>query len=212
MTVSPLWLLAAVASHPDRTVIVASYPSGVMPTAPFGHYHQGRASKILGVRKREIGGLVHRGVLRGVRVHDGNGGTVWAVNCHDVDRLAASPNYQHARDISDLRMLRAIDDASRHLVPGADDYSSRWAMRSDVTRVLGGLAPDDPTPSHRVPGVPWALVAAKFRRVMGRGLADGCDCGCRGDWHLTEAGARLVELSRCTAEPCRKHREHRGRA
>ncbi|AFN37773.1 hypothetical protein FGG44_gp85 [Mycobacterium phage MacnCheese] len=170
---------------------------------PWGWYHQGRAAKLLGMRRREIGGLVHRGVLRGVRVPDGSGGKVWALNVHDVDRLAASPNYQHARDIPDVRMLRAIDDAQRVM------YGV--AMRSDVTRILGGLAPDAPVPSDEVPGVPWRLVLAKFRRVAGRGLADGCDCGCRGDWRLTAEGARLVELSRCTAAPCKVHREHRGR-
>ncbi|AJD82306.1 hypothetical protein PBI_KESHU_86 [Mycobacterium phage Keshu] len=168
-----------------------------------GWYHQGRAAKLLGVRRREVGAMIGRGQLRGVRIPDGNGGKVWAVNCHDVDALRRSPNYQHARDISDVRMLRAIDEAQRVM------YGV--AMRTDVTRILGGLAPDAPVPSDAVPGVPWRLVLAKFRRVAGRGLATGCDCGCRGDWELTPEGARLVELSRCTAAPCYRHREHRDR-
>ncbi|QFG11500.1 hypothetical protein I5G87_gp76 [Mycobacterium phage Ekdilam] len=113
-------------------------------------------------------------------------------------------SYLHARDISDVRMLRAIDEGQRVMFG--------VAMRCDVTRILGGLAADAPVPSDEVPGVPWKVVLAKFRRVEGRGLARGCDCGCRGDWELTDAGRRLVELSRCTASPCLLHREHADRA
>ncbi|ASZ75153.1 hypothetical protein PBI_TREYKAY_84 [Mycobacterium phage TreyKay] len=98
------------------------------------------------------------------------------------------PDYRHARDIPDIRMLRAIDDAQRVM------YGV--AMRCDVTRILGGLAPAAPVPSNEVPGVPWKVVLAKFRRVRGRGLVEGCDCGCRGDWTLTEAGRQLVKWSR----------------
>lgn len=171
---------------------------------PWAFYHQRRAARLLGVHPPSgIGGLVSRGVLRGVRIPDGSGRTVWAVNVHDVDRLAASPNYQHARDIPDVRMLRAIDDAT---MP--------WgvAARGDVNRLLGGLVLDDPVRSDNVPGVPWRLVLAKFRRLQARKLATGCDCGCRGDWRLTAAGRALVEVSRCMAAPCRVHPEHADRA
>uniref|UniRef100_A0AAU8GSQ2 Helix-turn-helix DNA binding domain n=1 Tax=Mycobacterium phage Pharb TaxID=3136626 RepID=A0AAU8GSQ2_9VIRU len=153
-----------------------------------GWYHQGRAAKLLGVRRREVGQLIGRGQLRGERISDGNGGTVWAVSGQDVDRLRASPFYRHARDIPDVVMLRAIAEAQRAMFG--------VAMRPDVTRILGGLPPEAPVPSDRVPGVPWRLVLAKFRRVAGRGLVTGCDCGCRGDWTLTEAGVRLLREDR----------------
>lgn len=35
---------------------------------------------------------------------------------------------------------------------------------------------------------PWKVVHAKVRALIRRGLLDGCDCGCRGDWSLTEKG------------------------
>ncbi|ASR85681.1 hypothetical protein SEA_AMGINE_81 [Mycobacterium phage Amgine] len=175
----------------------------ILKTAPWPFYHQRRAARLLGLRRRDIGGLVARGSLRGVRVHDGAGGWVWAVNCHDVDTLAASPNYRHARDIPDIRMLRAIDDATQ---PWGN------ALRGDVTRVLGGVPLDSQLARGEVPGVPWKVVLAKFRRVAGRGLADGCDCGCRGDWSLTDKGRALVELSRCVDAPCYRHAEHADRA
>lgn len=91
-------------------------------------------------------------------------------------------DYRHARDIPDAVFLRAISAAARH---GA------WACRWDVERVLGGLDPSQYI--DEVPGVPGKVVLAKFRRVKHRGLADGCDCGCRGDFELTDAGRALLD-------------------
>jgi hypothetical protein len=51
---------------------------------------------------------------------------------------------------------------------------------------------------HAMPDdTPDALVHAKMRRLIRRGLVDGCDCGCRGDFELTEKGeARRMVLLR----------------
>ena len=38
------------------------------------------------------------------------------------------------------------------------------------------------------PGTPRKLVLAKMRSLIKRKLVDGCDCGCRGDFVITEAG------------------------
>lgn len=47
---------------------------------------------------------------------------------------------------------------------------------------------------------PERLVLAKMRRLMQRGLVDGCDCGCRGDFEITAKGLAMV--SACsTAKP-----------
>jgi hypothetical protein len=32
------------------------------------------------------------------------------------------------------------------------------------------------------------LILAKMSRLMDRGLVDGCDCGCRGDFEITPKG------------------------
>lgn len=94
--------------------------------------------------------------------------------------------YRHARDISDELFLRAVDRATGVWAP-------RWALRWDVERVLGGLPIGrDVRSISDVPGVPSKVVLAKFRRVKGRGLVDGCDCGCRGDFELTDAGLALL--------------------
>ena len=33
-------------------------------------------------------------------------------------------------------------------------------------------------------GWPWKVALAKLRRMKWRGLIDGCECGCRGDWTI----------------------------
>lgn len=43
------------------------------------------------------------------------------------------------------------------------------------------------------PGVPSKLAYAKMRSLIRRGLVDGCCCGCRGDFELTDAGWALVQ-------------------
>lgn len=47
--------------------------------------------------------------------------------------------------------------------------------------------------THAMPAdTPEKLVLAKMRRLIQRGLVDGCGCGCRGDFVLTEKGAALL--------------------
>jgi hypothetical protein len=38
------------------------------------------------------------------------------------------------------------------------------------------------------PGTPEKLALAKMRGLIRRGLVEGCDCGCRGDFEITEKG------------------------
>jgi hypothetical protein len=42
-------------------------------------------------------------------------------------------------------------------------------------------------------GVPEKLVLAKMRQMIRRGVVDGCPCGCRGDFVITDKG--LDELA-----------------
>lgn len=44
-----------------------------------------------------------------------------------------------------------------------------------------------------MPGVPWRLRLRKMDSLIRRGLAEGCACGCRGDFELTEKGGALLE-------------------
>lgn len=47
----------------------------------------------------------------------------------------------------------------------------------------------DNSVTHAMPaGTPEKLALGKMRMLMKRGLVDGCGCGCRGDFELTDAG------------------------
>ena len=43
-------------------------------------------------------------------------------------------------------------------------------------------------------GTPPEVIRAKMRSLIKRGLVDGCACGCRGDYEITNKGrSRLTE-------------------
>ena len=41
-------------------------------------------------------------------------------------------------------------------------------------------------------GTPKKMVLSKIKSLIRRGLVDGCGCGCRGDFALTEKGKSLL--------------------
>lgn len=55
--------------------------------------------------------------------------------------------------------------------------SRRWAVTWDLQGALAEFPPK--------------VVMAKLKQLKRRGLIDGCDCGCRGDWHLIDPIARI---------------------
>lgn len=48
------------------------------------------------------------------------------------------------------------------------------------------------------PGTPYRLQLAKMRQLFRAGLVGGCDCGCRGDWEITDKGLVLIGIARTT--------------
>jgi hypothetical protein len=93
-------------------------------------------------------------------------------------------HYEHARDISDLDFLAAVRRA------GIRTDGTGWAVVSEVVGVLGDGVRDA---DGNMPGVPHKVVIAKAKRLIGRGLLEGCICGCRGDFELTAAGMQLLD-------------------
>lgn len=43
------------------------------------------------------------------------------------------------------------------------------------------------------PNTPRKVMLAKMRAVIDKGLADGCACGCRGDFEITPKGLSVLE-------------------
>lgn len=78
-----------------------------------------------------------------------------------------------ASDIDDEAAVRAVWELSGH--------GDRWVMCWEVDEAF--------------PDFPPKVVQAKLSRLMHRGFIDGCDCGCRGDWHLRQKGAEFIGVT-----------------
>ena len=78
-----------------------------------------------------------------------------------------------AKDIDDRAALRYID-----LV--GEDMVAHWVSRFSVEMYQVFAI------------IPEKVVMAKFRKLIRRGLMEGCTCGCRGDFHLTDEGKKFL--------------------
>lgn len=95
---------------------------------------------------------------------------------------------EKAADIPDEAFIKAIKEAirRRNLQPPIPEHGWITATRWDVHAVLAGhpelvgtaRAGDGPS------RVPAKVVLAKAKRLVKRGLIDGCTCGCRGDFEV----------------------------
>lgn len=98
-----------------------------------------------------------------------------------------------AADIPDETFLAAIDDATRLR---GEMEGCKWTIgvsRWDVAAYLAGHPEHIGGAPAEYPHMPAKVVLAKAKRLIERGLVDGCACGCRGDFTRREratAGAR----------------------
>lgn len=104
-----------------------------------------------------------------------------------------------AKDIDDRFFLECVDYLSMQpKYPWEVDYRlhgvdlllgprrlPHWVNRSDLDYVM--------------PAFPWQVILAKASRLIGRGLMGGCDCGCRGDFELTELGREFLRNGKTEA-------------
>lgn len=75
--------------------------------------------------------------------------------------------------------------------------SANWYIAEDGTpwnnwSVLNAMPPETP---HKV-------AHAKMRKLIMRGLVDGCPCGCRGDFEITDKGREYLRACSSLEEHC----------
>ena len=68
---------------------------------------------------------------------------------------------------------------------------TRWATwgtwaKADLPTVAGVMPPNTPEKVQR----------AKMAALIRRGLVDGCPCGCRGDYRITDKGREVLRTYR----------------
>ena len=86
-----------------------------------------------------------------------------------------------AADITDDAFLAAVIEVAfirTELYGPWGIGSSRW----DVAAVLAGHPEDVAGSPQDYSNMPDKVVLAKARKLIKRGLVDGCACGCRGDF------------------------------
>lgn len=76
--------------------------------------------------------------------------------------------------------MQCKDIPDRPVLEFLDDLDGEWA--GWCTSGMPDVATAMP------PSVSPKLVLAKMRQLIKRGLVDGCGCGCRGDFVLTDRG------------------------
>lgn len=64
------------------------------------------------------------------------------------------------------------------------DNPLQWHHLGNGIHGVGNAMPD---------GTPRKLQLAVMRNLINRGLVEGCTCGCRGDFEITNAGIAYLE-------------------
>ena len=89
-----------------------------------------------------------------------------------------------AKDIDDRFFLACVEWAGRQesLPPYAAtkwDHFPHWVFTWNLERLIPMLPPE--------------VILAKARALLKRGLLDGCGCGCRGNFELTDQGRAFLK-------------------
>lgn len=86
------------------------------------------------------------------------------------------------------RQCKDIDDAA--VLTFLAQHQGRWSTWDEGYGYMPTVRDAMP------PKTPPKLQLAKMRQLMRRGLVGGCDCGCRGDFEITDAGLALINQPR----------------
>lgn len=85
------------------------------------------------------------------------------------------------KDIPDVVFLRSIEDTPG-MTEGWEPWRSEWNVLATLSSAMGAE-------------IPARLFRAKAGKLIDRGLVDGCNCGCRGDYFLTEKGEAFLKAA-----------------
>lgn len=87
-----------------------------------------------------------------------------------------------AKHLPDLDVLRFIHEQSLTPWPisNAPNDGVRWVLMWDFEH------------SEKFGFIPEKVLRAKLGALVRKGVLHGCNCGCRGDYYLSEEGARIV--------------------
>jgi len=93
-------------------------------------------------------------------------------------------NHLQCKDIPDWPILHFLAHMPEWQ-PGLPKWGT-WFWTDDYQ-------PDNSVLRAMPPGTPPKLALAKMATLIRRGLVNGCTCGCRGDFEITEKGLLILE-------------------
>ncbi len=94
-----------------------------------------------------------------------------------------------SKDIPDVPILEFLDKR----------VDKDWDNGGGLAFWYGLEAAGERSIAHAMPpGTPDKLRIAKMARLIGRGLVNGCGCGCRGDYEITTKGRSYLRKSMST--------------
>lgn len=95
--------------------------------------------------------------------------------------------------------MQCKDIPDQPIISLLERLNGRWATYWESDEAQGGM----PSIVPAMPaGTPEKLRRAKMGMLIRRGLVNGCTCGCRGDFEITEKGREyLKKLSALTDSP-----------
>ena len=90
------------------------------------------------------------------------------------------------KDIPDLPILEFLRDLPNHEHPGLEHIKRTGCPWGGFDNSVLIAMPQGQNTPHK-------LVLSKMNILIRRGLVDGCACGCRGDFAITEKGLNFIE-------------------
>lgn len=92
------------------------------------------------------------------------------------------------KDIPDRPILELLDRARREAPSGHAGWVLRWSYDGKPC-ILDAMPPELGSLPE---GQRDKLALAKMAMLIRRGLVDGCTCGCRGDFEITDKGRQAL--------------------
>lgn len=85
--------------------------------------------------------------------------------------------------------MKAADLDTIKILTFLSQHQGKWCTWGDSKFM--------PTIESVIPqGTPYKIQLAKMKKLMKQGLVTGCDCGCRGDYEITNLGLTTINVAR----------------
>lgn len=101
--------------------------------------------------------------------------------------------------------MKCEDLSTEHILKILSKFQGQWAFWHDATdsadyisfRVDTGIGSfEQPIKIFEGKVIPRKLMLRKWEKLIKKGLIGGCECGCRGDFEITDLGLKLINVER----------------